>query len=560
MNDIFISYQSKDRRMAREVVAALKRKGWSVWWDQSLLPGVRFGKVIRKRIEQAGCVVVLWSQAAIDSDWVNSEAGMALEADKLITALLEDLTPDPPFNVLQNALLVDSDGILQESGIQLLIEAIDAKISKNISSETPPCQVSNDIVSPGPSPQPYSHFMSRSIMIGIIFIVAIGTLPLWLPPANTMVAALINKTREILSVAPQEPDRSEIDRLLAEAYQNLSSDRLIEPSEDNAYSQYRRVLNLVPSNEDAQDGIRGVKERLVEMADQEFNRGNFEKALNNLERGLQIAPELEGIESARQRLKRLLRTAGTAFRDELMKSNLQGPEMLIIPAGEFMMGSPDDEMDHEADEGPRHRKRITQSFAIGRHEVTFEEYEQFTRAKKKRIPENEGWGKENRPVINVTWEDAVAYTEWLSEQTGKRYRLPTEAEWEFAARAGTQTPYWWGNKTEFKRANCDGCNKEPAEKTEQVGSYGQSGANAWKLRDTAGNVWEWVQDCWHVDYQNASQDGSAWEQPAEGDCRLRVLRGGSWQTQPSALRSANRHKLLSKAPRIDVGFRVVREL
>jgi formylglycine-generating enzyme required for sulfatase activity len=126
--------------------------------------------------------------------------------------------------------------------------------------------------------------------------------------------------------------------------------------------------------------------------------------------------------------------------------------------------------------------------------VTFEEYAKFATAVGRKLPEGEGWGTGNRPVINVSWKDAVAYAEWLSEQTGKRYRLPSEAEWEYAAGAGTETKYWWGNEVGINRANCDGCGSQWDNKqTAPVGSFD---ANPLGLYDTAGKVFEWVQDCW----------------------------------------------------------------
>ena len=136
----------------------------------------------------------------------------------------------------------------------------------------------------------------------------------------------------------------------------------------------------------------------------------------------------------------------------------------------------------------------------------------------------EGWGRGLRPVRNVSWYDAMAYTEWLWEQTGDRYRLPTEAEWEYAARAGSTTAYSWGDSIGRNRANCDGCaSLWDGERTALVGTFK---ANGWGLYDMHGNVWEWVQDCWNDNYEGAPTDGTAW---LSGDCDRRVLRGGSWE-------------------------------
>jgi formylglycine-generating enzyme required for sulfatase activity len=172
-------------------------------------------------------------------------------------------------------------------------------------------------------------------------------------------------------------------------------------------------------------------------------------------------------------------------------------EMIEIKAGFFQMGNVAGRGDK--DERPVHDVKFQKTFKIGKHEVTFDEYDRFALATGKPLPYDQGWGRGRRPVIYVSWEDANAYTKWLSERTGKRYRLPTEAEWEHAARAATKTDYWWGNEMMKGIANCDGCGSEWDNKqTAPVGSFKP---NPFGLYDTAGNVDEWVQDCWHENYK-----------------------------------------------------------
>ena len=190
------------------------------------------------------------------------------------------------------------------------------------------------------------------------------------------------------------------------------------------------------------------------------------------------------------------------------------------------MGSPASEVGRSDREGPQHRVTVSE-FAMGRYEVTFEEYDVFAEATGRERPDD-WWGRGNRPVIKVSWQDAVAYAEWLAEQTGKRYRLPTEAEWEYAARAGTDTPSWWRSVGQ-NYANCDDvgwvCDATWENRTAPVGSFD---ANAFGLHDVAGNVSERVQDCWHDDYRGAPADGSPWGVEPGGECARRVVRGGSW--------------------------------
>ena len=231
------------------------------------------------------------------------------------------------------------------------------------------------------------------------------------------------------------------------------------------------------------------------------------------------------------------------------------PEMVEIPGGRFRMGCVSGSLDCDDGEQPVHAARV-ESFELGKYEVTFEEYDRFTVATGREPAADEGWGRGRRPVINVSWEDAVAYTEWLSEQTGKRYRLPSEAEWEHAARAGSVTAYSWGNEIGRNRANCDGCGSQgDGGQTAPVGSFSPNG---WGLHDLHGNIFEWVQDCWNESYQGAPTDGSAWE---SGDCSLRVLRGGSSFDEPRFLRSALRFRDSSSFRfNSGAGFRVARTI
>jgi formylglycine-generating enzyme required for sulfatase activity len=246
---------------------------------------------------------------------------------------------------------------------------------------------------------------------------------------------------------------------------------------------------------------------------------------------------------------------GSVFRDTL-RDGSPGPEMVSISRGEFRMG--DIQGSGSAYERPVHSVRIPRPFAIGRYEVTFDEYDMFARLTGRALPADEGWGRGRRPVINVSWKGAVAYAKWLSGQTGKRYRLPTEAEWEYAARAGTETTYWWGDEVGKNRANCEGCGSEWDNKqTALVGSFAP---NPWGLHDTVGNVWEWVQDCWHEGYASAPEDGSMpWETQAGDGCTRRVVRGGSWYFEPRYVRSAARSRYLPDYRLSYLGFRLARD-
>ncbi len=221
------------------------------------------------------------------------------------------------------------------------------------------------------------------------------------------------------------------------------------------------------------------------------------------------------------------------------------PEMLMVPSGNFIMGSPPNELGRSSDEGPQRKVTITQPFAVGKFEVTFAEWDACVAdGGCKHRPSDEGWGRGRRPVINVSWKDAQEYVAWLSLRTGKRYRLPSEAEWEYVARAGTTTPYAFGDTVTRYQAQFS------AKQTAEVGSFP---ANRFGLYDLHGNVWEWCEDQWHADYRGAPLDGSVW---AGGETLTRVRRGGSWSYSPGSARSAYRFRNDLRHRSNYVGFRV----
>ena len=258
------------------------------------------------------------------------------------------------------------------------------------------------------------------------------------------------------------------------------------------------------------------------------------------------------------------------------------PEMVVVPAGDFTMGSSASEEGRYDNEGPQHRVTIGYRFAVGVYEVTRGEFARFVRATSRAMGNlcytedaewhsgmnwrNPGFSQgDDHPVVCVSWNDAAAYVRWLSQETGKAYRLLSESEWEYVTRAGTMASRYWGGSS---RAQCRYANGPDAStgfdwgvhcndgyaRTAPVGSYG---ANGFGLHDVLGNVSEWVQDCWNDSYQGAPTDGRAWE---NGDCSRRVRRGGSWYYHPWYLRSASRGWNGTEGRQDTLGFRVTRTL
>lgn len=278
---------------------------------------------------------------------------------------------------------------------------------------------------------------------------------------------------------------------------------------------------------------------------------------------------------------------GSMFRD-----CEQCPEMVVIPAGSFTMGSPEKEIGHGRDEEPLHAVEVPAPFAVGRFEVTRDEFGVFVdetgrdgmgcqtwdkETKERVMSETGSWRNpgfeqaDRHPVVCVNWEDAKAYAAWLSDRTGQQYRLLTEAEWEYAARAGTTTARFWGDAQDqaCAHANVHDLSGRKTNKfrwaphfcddgfgwTAPVGSFP---ANGFGLHDMLGNVWEWTEDCWHDNYEDAPDVSRAWADG--GNCEYRVIRGGGWTDPPRSARAADRAAEIAAKRNDPIGFRLARSL
>ncbi|MEO7497754.1 MAG: formylglycine-generating enzyme family protein [Massilia sp.] len=227
------------------------------------------------------------------------------------------------------------------------------------------------------------------------------------------------------------------------------------------------------------------------------------------------------------------------------------PALIALRAGSFMMGS----NASDPSERPAHRVALAVPFAIGKYEVTMEQWKACADAGACQRTSLGANYRAAAPMRDVSWDDVQQYVKWLDATSGKSYRLPTEAEWEYAARGGTATPYWWGEKLIAGKANCKDCG-EPwrSDGPADVGSFG---ANPYGLYDINGGVWEWVSDCWHPSFKNAPANGSAWDEP---NCSVRVIRGGSWREDASYMLSSTRFKYDASVRNAQNGFRVARSV
>jgi formylglycine-generating enzyme required for sulfatase activity len=303
--------------------------------------------------------------------------------------------------------------------------------------------------------------------------------------------------------------------------------------------------------------------RTIQHANFSSREPNDETALSQLLRTLNtaskapVANETEISRSAQSQAAGANRDSNplaprTVFRDRL-KDGSQGPEMIVIPSGSFRMG--DMHGLGSDDEKPVREVNIVYPFALGRYAVTFDEYDTFAKATKTNMAADDDWGRGKRPVINVSWEDAQAYAKWLSAQTGKRYRLPSEAEWEYAARSGGKEEIWAGTSEKSRLAEYAifGGNT----RTEPVGTKKPNGLG---LYDMSGNVLEWVEDCWHGNYDGAPPDGRAWREENGGECGRRVVRGGAWFDIPVYLRASFRYRYFAENRFNNIGFRLAQDL
>ena len=393
--------------------------------------------------------------------------------------------------------------------------------------------------------------------------------------------------QRLASAIQNQKDRiadENIARLLDAANDDLAALRLTTPPENNAWEKYESVLELDPANQDAKEG----KERVINSYMVSFNgaleREEFDNAHDTLAKVRGLQPGSQELDSAEQRL-------GDARQKWI--THLAG-ELVPISGGKFNMGSERD-MDDDNDEKPPHSVELP-DFMLGKYEVTVGQFRRFVEATEYvtgaergeggksgchiyfEDKNNSGWKKgsswqkpgyaidDNQPVVCVGWNDVMAFIKWLSEQTGETYRLPSESEWEYAARAGTASKYSFGDDeaelckyanhadmdTDFEDKNTT-CSDGVKVGAAVVGRYKP---NSFELYDLHGNVWEWVQDCKNSDYDGAPTDGSAWE---VGECDKRIVRGGSWRNYPERLRSANRHSRARSQGLSDVGFRLAQD-
>jgi formylglycine-generating enzyme required for sulfatase activity len=376
---------------------------------------------------------------------------------------------------------------------------------------------------------------------------------------------------------------------------------------DEALAEAAQVAPDSPALRDVHTRVDSMRQArangLLGQARSALDSGNLTLAQQLADQAKAISPDLAGLTEFGERLTNARLYAsykpGQSFTDRFVDIPGQTPSMIVIPTGSFQMGAPDNEVGREDDETPQHEVIIGKGFALSRTSITVGQFREFVRVSgyqpdsvklggasvydegtgAMRDDSNAGWQDDyagrnadsRMPVVNVSWNDAKAYVDWLSQRTGKTYRLPSEAEFEYALRGGTSSRYWWGDGTPSSKVeNLTGSgDRSPSGRRwsnafqgYRDGYWGPAPAgsfapNAFGLYDIDGNVSEWVQDCWHDSYLRAPRDGGAWVNPG---CGSRVVRGGSWGSSPEQVRSAYRQGADANVRSGRVGFRVLREL
>lgn len=415
--------------------------------------------------------------------------------------------------------------------------------------------------------------------------------------------------RKVLSLDPenavarqglQRVQRAALDRALTAAAQNKDADA------DAALADAAAILPSSPELADTRARILDMRGQrgagLLAQAQSALDAGNLELA-QTLAQQAQASGDSPQIQAFLKHLQDARTYAsyrpGQVISDRFLDIVGSAPSLVVIPLGEFQMGARQGERDSADSEEPQHEVDIARGFAAGRTEVNVAQFREFVRASGY-VPDSDKLGgasvydessgrmqtlasadwrddyagaraRDNDPVVNVSWNDANAYAQWLSQRTGKHYRLPSEAEFEYAERGGSATRYWWGDGTPTNKLEnlTGGADRSPSHRSwsnafanYDDGWWGPApvmsfAPNPFGLYDTAGNVSEWAEDCWHDNYTRAPRDGSAWVNPG---CNLRVIRGGSWGSAPEQDRSAFRQAAPADTRSGRVGFRVVREL
>ncbi len=516
MVDVFISYARLQRDKVEPLKARFEAMGLDVFFDlEGIDGGANFPDVITRALDTSKAVLTCWSPLYFTRPWCLIEAREGMSRDILVPITIEAFDRTAPPADLRHVNYYDLTGWRGEDTHEnwnLTLQRLGRLVGRDLAPQLKTGLFGGTKVTQ-PAPEP--------------------------PPAVEARSDMLADLRATWEAFPTRENADAVARFLARVQANASGSGL-EFEVEHHLDELRRAADAERAKAEAEARVRREWEARL------------------------------GPETARAALAA---KAGRPVAERMFRLVLPGvanwpvPQLVAIPPGRFLMGAPEGEEGTRDNERPQHEVSIDYAFALGQNAVTFAEWDTaLVAGARLETPSDQGWGRGDRPVINVSWNDAEAYLAWLNDRLGlmgqpDAYRLPSEAEWEYACRAGTVTPFSFGKTITPQQANYDGNSTYGGgpkgvfhETTIPVGSYP---ANAFGLYDMHGNVWEWCADAWHKSYEGAPADGSVL---MGGDASRRVLRGGSWGGNPHLLRSANRSRDLPSIRTRNRGFRVARTL
>jgi formylglycine-generating enzyme required for sulfatase activity len=518
MTDIFLSYASADRERIRPLAIMLEQQGWSVWWDRKIPPGKTYDQVIEQALDGARCVVVVWSQTSVQSEWVKVEADEGMSRKVLVPVLIEEAKIPLAFRRIQAARLVNWNGDSSHPELTMLFESIKAIIGEANPEEESIGEEGQ--VQDTPSEAPFQRLSNQATPQPAI--------------NETPIPAFLRMPSPVYWLKHKMPKRN-LKPWLAIGGAVALIGLVLAAIWDAINGRNNGPANPTP--------VAGVSPAEAPAPPLQFE---FDVVKTDA-RGNVISREKK---SARY------------FTEEINGMKL---EMIEIPGGKFTMGSPRNEAERPGEEGPQHEVTI-QPFSMSKYEITQAQWRAVAKLPKVGSedlnPDPSEFKGDDLPVEKVSWYEAQEFCRRLGRATGRKYRLPSEAEWEYAARAGATTPFTFGPTITSDIVNYNGNypygltpNGVYRGKTTKVGSLGV--ANAFGLFDMHGNVWEWCEDDWHANYSGAPADGGAWiDEASRGS--YRVLRGGGWRHSAHECRSARHHGDTPGLRNVDLGFRLVK--
>ncbi len=524
----------------------LTTQGYDVWWDTGLLAGNDFQHTIPEKLDEAKCVIVVWTEHSVESIWVRAEASRALNRKVLVPLQLRAADLPMPFGMVHAENFQEWAGNAEDKEFQRLLRAVGQYV---VTDEAEPVE-----------------------QTGFERTVSAPTKPIEKPKAQ----AAAQPGKQAKPIAETAAVKPVANRNLKQQRATGGSGNFLQRFGGKAWTAVSAVLVFglvyaVNNTDEIWGWFQGGK---VEVAAVEQVSQTDVLQTRELPEKVGVAA-VEQVSQTKvsqtQEPPKLLKADKTKIAVAVAEPSVviaepeqmgklielgQDLKLVKVPRGSFQMGSEQG----ISDEQPVHKVNIVDDFWMSETEVTFAQYDAYAEAVGKAKPNDRGWGRGSRPVINVSWDDAKDFAQWLSSNNdqGLSCRLPSEAEWEYAGRAGTTTAYPWGDKAgrhfaNYGKDDCCAGLVEGKDKWLHTAPTKQFPANKYGLHDMHGNVWEWVQDRWHDNYQGAPTDGSAWE---AGESNLRVLRGGSWVFPAHNMRSAFRYNHAPESRNDLIGFRV----